>query len=127
MLQSRLVGASVSTICRTIKNLGFSRKKLIRQVALQRSDEKRTEFMEEMRYLKADMIVWIDECGTNRRNEIRKYGYSPRGLTPRGYKLVVYGKRLSAILIVTTHGVEDVFITDKMSMVTYSFSLLTSV
>ena len=53
------VGVSVSTICRTIKNLRFSRKKL-RQVALQRSDEKRTEFMEEMRYLKADMIVWIN-------------------------------------------------------------------
>ena len=78
LLQVTSVGVSVSTICRTIKRLGFSRKKL-RQVALQRSDEKRTEFMEEMRYLKADMIVWIDECGTNRRSEIRKYGYTSEG------------------------------------------------
>ena len=103
---------SVSTICKTLKRLGFSRKKL-RQVALQRSEEQRLEFKEEMAYLDADMLVWIDECGSNRRNEVRKYGYSLRGLTPISYKLVSHGQRFSAIPVVTTRGIEDVFVTNK--------------
>ena len=103
---------SLSTICRTLKRLGFSRKKL-RQIALQRSEEQRLKFKEEISYLNADMLVWIDECGSNRRNEIRKYGYSLRGLTPTSFKLVTHGRRLSAIPIVTTRGIEDVFVTDK--------------
>ena len=63
--------------------------------------------MEEMSYLHADILVWIDECGSNRRNEIRKYGYSLRGLTPSR------GKRYSAIPVMSTRGIEDVLVTDK--------------
>ena len=103
---------SLSTICRTIKRLGFSRKKL-RQVALQRSEEKRIEFLEEMAYIDADMLVWLDETGSDRRDAVRKYGYSLRGMTPVSYTLAGRGKRLSAISTISTRGVEDVFITDK--------------
>ena len=112
LIQISGTDVSVSTICKTLKRLGFSRKKL-RQVALQRSEERRQEFMEEMAYLDADMLVWLDECGSTRRNEVRKYGYSLRGLTPISYKLIVRGQRLSAIPVVTTRGIEDVFITNK--------------
>ena len=72
--------------------------------------------MEEMAYLDADMLVWLDECGSTRRNEVRKYGCSLRGLTPISYtinKLLVHGQRLSAISVVTTRRIEDVFITNK--------------
>ena len=82
-------------------------------MALQRSEEQRLEFKEEMAYLDADILVWIDECGSNRRNEVRKYGYSLRGLTPTSYKFVSSGQRLSAIPVVTIRGIEDVFITNK--------------
>ena len=112
LIQVTGTDVSLSTICRTLKRLGFSRKKL-RHVALQRSEERRLKFMEEMAYLNADMLVWTDECGSDRRNEIRKYGYSLRGLTPVNYKFVCRGKRLSSIPVVTTRGVEDVFVTDK--------------
>ena len=110
----QITGADVcvSTICKTLKRLGFSRKKM-RQVALQRSEEQRLELKEEVAYLDADMLVWIDECGSNRRNEVRKYGYSLRDLTPTSYKFVSRGQRLSAIPVVTTRGIEDVFITNK--------------
>ena len=77
------------------------------------SEEQRLEFKEEMDYLAASMLVWIDECGSSRRNEVRKHGYSLRGLTPTSYKLVCHGQRLSAIPVVTTRGIEDVFITTK--------------
>ena len=112
LIQISGTDVSLSTICRTLKRLGFSRKKL-RQIALQRSEEQRLKFKGKISYLNADMLVWIDECGSNRRNEIRKYGYSLRGLTPTSFKLVTHGRRLSAIPIVMTRGIEDVFVTDK--------------
>lgn len=98
---------SLSTICRTLKWL--------RHVALQRSEEERLSFMEEMFYLHADMLVWIDECGSNRRNEIRKYGYSLKGLTPTNYKFLSRGKRFSAIPVMSTRGIEDVFVTKSLN------------
>ena len=99
--------ASISTIFRTIRRLGFSRKKL-RQVVLRRNDSLRAEFMEEMNYLTADMIVWLDETGSDRRSENRKFGYHLRGITPCSYKLSVQGKRLSCIATMSTRGIEDV-------------------
>ncbi len=112
LIQVTGTNVSLSTVCRTLKRLGFSRKKL-RHIAVQRSEERRLEFMEEMAYFNSDMLVWTDECGSDRRNEIRKYGYSLRGMTPVSYKFFSRGKRLSAIPVLTTRGIEDVFVTDK--------------
>ena len=55
----------------------------------------------------------MKDSGSDRRNGIRKYGYSLRGMTPVSYKFVSCGKRLSAIPVVTTCGIEDIFVTDK--------------
>ena len=90
--------SSIGTIFRTIHCLGFTRKKL-RHVAMQRSDVKSLEFIEEMSYISANMIAWLDE--------INKQGYH-RGLTPTDFKLTVRGKRLSSIGIMSARGVEYV-------------------
>ena len=37
--------------------------------------------MEEMKYINANMIVWLDETGSDRRNECRKREYHLRGVT----------------------------------------------
>ena len=58
--QSTGTWASISTIIHTLCRLDFTRKRL-RHVVLQRSDTKRAEFMEEMGYIRANMIVWLDE------------------------------------------------------------------
>ena len=78
--QSTGTWTSISTIFRTIRRLGFTRK-MLRHIAMQQSDEKRAEFMEEMSYISANMIVWLDETGSDRRNEHRKQGYHLRGMT----------------------------------------------
>lgn len=57
-----------------------------------------------------EMIVWIDETGSDRRNSVRAYGYGLRGLTPVKHQLKVWGKRISAIGVMTTDGIEDVFV-----------------
>ena len=48
---------SPSTVCRTLRRYGLTRKK-IRQVALQRSRELRGAFMAQCFLLKRDMLVW---------------------------------------------------------------------
>ena len=63
-----------STICRTIHSLGFTGQKL-RKAALQRSQEKRGEFLE-IACLDPNVFVWLDETGCDRRNNIRRYGYA---------------------------------------------------
>jgi len=55
--------------------------------------------MEEMAYIDADMLVWLDETGSDRRDAVRKYGHSLRGMTPVSYTLAGRGKRLSAIRV----------------------------
>ena len=54
---------SLSTICRTLRRLGFTRKKL-RHVVLRHSEIDRAEFVELMSYVDANMIVWVDETGS---------------------------------------------------------------
>ena len=102
---------SASTVCRTIKAKDFTRKK-VQVIALQQSEQRRIEFMVQVAATHSpDMFIWIDETGSDRRNSIRKYGYSLRGITPRVCQLHVSGKRISAIPVLTTRGIEDLYLT----------------
>ena len=58
------------------------------------------------------MLLWIDETGFDCRNAIRKYGYGIRGQPPQDRTLVLRGKRYSAIGVLSTEGLKDVYITD---------------
>ena len=104
--QSMGTWTSISTIFRTIRRLGFTQ--MLRHIAMQRSDDEREEFMDEMSYISANMIVWLDETGSDRRNERRKRGYHLRGMTPTDFRITVRGKRLSSIGVMSARGVEDV-------------------
>lgn len=64
--------------------------------------------IEKMQYITANMIVWLYETGSDRRNECRMRGYLLRGMTPTDFRFTVRGKRLSSIGIMSTRGVEDV-------------------
>ena len=99
----------LSTICRAIKQQEFSRKK-VQSIALQQSETKRIQFMTEISAFDPDMLIWIDETGSTRRNSIRTFGYSLRGTRPCTHVLRVSGARLSAIPVMTTRGIEDVFV-----------------
>ena len=56
------------------------------------------------------MIVWVDESGFNRRNTIRAYGYSLRGMCAIDHQLKHGGVRINSIGIMSYLGVEDVYI-----------------
>ena len=46
-----------------------------------------------------ELLVFIDETGADRRNTIRKYGYSVRGKPARSHKLLCQGQHISVIAL----------------------------
>ncbi|XP_065891614.1 uncharacterized protein [Dysidea avara] len=102
----------VSTICRALHRLGFSRQR-IKITSSLRSDDLRAEFIAEMSAFDPSFMQWIDESGFDKRNHLRKYGYGVRGQPPRNYTLTLRGKRYTSIAVLTTNGVEDVYITES--------------
>ena len=102
---------SKSTLCRGAKRMGLNRKKM-RKIATQRSDITRASFMLQVETMHADMFVWVDETGSDKRNAMRHYAYSLRGVTPINYCPYIPGRRISAISAITTRGVEDVYLAE---------------
>ena len=100
---------SLPTICRTLKYMGCTRQSM-HHVAIQRSDELRAKFMAEISVYDPRMLVWLDETGCDRRNTVRKYGYSIRGLPLSDHRLLVRGVRYTAIPVVSLEGVHDVYL-----------------
>lgn len=110
---TRVFGVEVclSTICRTLKLMKCTRQAMHR-VAIQRSDEMRAKFMAEVSLYDPSMLLWLDESGCDRRNTIRKYGYSMRGIPLCDQRLLVRGIRYSAIPILSLEGVHDVYLAE---------------
>ena len=77
---------------------------------MQRNECLRDEFIKEMNYLDANMIIWLDETESDSQSEYQKFGYHLRGMTPRVFKLNIRGKRISSIAIMSTRGIKDVAI-----------------
>ena len=55
-LLSHEISVSISTICRTVRQLGFTRKKL-KHIILKSSERDRELFEDEISYMHLDMIV----------------------------------------------------------------------
>lgn len=51
-----------------------------------------------------NMFVWVDETGSDRRDILRKYGYSIRGDRSEVHRLLVRGKRVSSIAALSSMG-----------------------
>ena len=105
------VTVSIATICRTVHHMGITRQ-VMRHIALQRSDTARAKFMADISVYDPAMFIWLDESGQDKRNAIRRYGYSFRGIRPVEYRLLVRGIRYSSILIMSINCVHDVFLAE---------------
>ena len=82
------------------------------RVAKQRDDKLRAEFMAEISIYDPSMFIWMDETGCDKRNMIRKYGYSIRGRPVCDQRLLVRGTRYSAIPILSLSGIHDVYLAE---------------
>ena len=95
---------SSPTVCRILRKHGLTRKK-IQQVALQRSAITRAKFMADMQFFYTNQLVWLDETGCDRRDHIRKHGYSLRGERPVYHRFLHRGNRVSTITAMCTDGI----------------------
>ena len=102
-----MLEVSVSTICRFLHGNGFTRKKL-QKVALQQDKFLREQYISDVSVYLRHMLVFVDETGADRRNTLRRYGYSLRGKTPRSHELFVRGERISAVACMSCNGLLDV-------------------
>ena len=55
-----------------------------------------------MQIFHTDQIVWLDETGCDRHDQIRKYGYSLRGERPVYHRFLHRGNRVAAITAMCT-------------------------
>ena len=103
-----ITGADVhaSSICRFLSKVGFTRQKM-KYVALQRDKELRSRFVSDVSIYNSDMLIFLDESGTDKRDKLRKYGYSLRGKPPVSHKILSRGQHLSLIAFMSTAGVID--------------------
>ena len=95
---------STSTICRALHEQRFSRTRM-QLVARQRDEFLRATYVAEMSVYDAEMFVFLDETGSDRRNALRRRGYSWRGKPATSHKLLVRGERLNSIACISMEGV----------------------
>ncbi len=84
----------VSSICRFLHQSRFSRKKM-RMIAIQQSEELRSRYVAEVSLYDPEMLVFLDETGSDKNTAMRKFGYRR-------------GKRVSAIAAISSIGILDV-------------------
>ena len=101
------IRCSTPTLCRTFSRLGLTRKNLCR-IAMKCLEEACSEFRTEMASVHADMLIWIDETGTDNRDCCHHCGYHMQGMTPTSHVLNIRGKRLSVITAMSTRGIENI-------------------
>ena len=105
------VSVHLSTICRLLAQHGLTRKKL-QHVALQRTMELRSSFMAGVYSFPTEMFVWIDESGSDSKDQLRRYGYALRGERAVCRKLLIRGRRISAIAAISSQGLVALELTD---------------
>ena len=105
-----LVQVDVGTICRFLHNSGFTHQKL-KIVALLRDEFLCQQFIVDVSVYNTDMLVFIDETGADRRNLLRRHGYSLRGMPLVKQAMLVRGEHLSGMAVMSVHGLLDVRVT----------------
>ena len=86
------IDIAASMVCRLLKKHGHTRKK-IHQIAKQKYTTPREKFMAHISLFDGEAFVWLDETGTDRRDQLRKYGYALRGVTPVYHRILIRGDR----------------------------------
>lgn len=94
---------SIPTICKYLHKQNFSRKKFTFR-AQQRSEELRAKFLTDVSVFEPEMLIF------DKHAALRKYGYALRGRQAISERLLVKGKRYSAIAGLHMGGMLDVYV-----------------
>ena len=109
---STVLGLDVteSAICKFLKKIGFSRQKLA-LYALQRDETLRQQYVTDVTIYPRETLIFVDETGTDRKDTLRKYGYSLRGKPLKAQRLLVRGEHLSCIVAMSLDGIVAIKVT----------------
>lgn len=99
------VQLSVSLLCTFLKETNFTPQKM-HLIARQRDEHLRMQFSIDVSLYKQEMLIFIDETGSDYRDTMRRYGYSIRGIPPKSVKLLIRGERVSVIAAMSSEGVQ---------------------
>ena len=77
------------SICRLLTKHGLTTQK-VQHVALQRTMELKSSFMASVYTFPAEMFVWIDESGSDSKDQLRRYDYALREERAVCRKLLVH-------------------------------------
>jgi len=103
LAQLRQKIVSVRTVWRTMKSLGFHRRKLEIQ-AYEASMSKQAEFILKVSAYETNQLVFVDETHSNRRSLERKYGWALRGQKPMKRGVYLRGKKYSSVAAMCSQG-----------------------
>jgi len=107
LLFTLFIQIDITSICRLLQQSGFTRQKL-RITALQQSEYLRQTYIEEVSIYSPEMLIFLDETGADRRNILRRHGYSMRGRPLVNHQFLFRGSRLSALAFISMCGLLDV-------------------
>lgn len=106
-LQRLDITKSQSTISRLLKDMNFSRKRLVK-VPMERNSvaalNNRQDYARRVQFISDENLVFLDETGLN-LHQTRNYGYSPKNT--KAYKVVKgnRGKNISCMVAINNRGV----------------------
>ncbi len=106
LLEATGADVSATSICRFLSRTGFTRQRM-KYAALQRDKQLRSQFVSDVSIYNPDMLIFLDESGSDKRDCLRKYGYSLRGKPPICHNLLSRGEHVSVIAFLSTEGVLD--------------------
>ena len=92
------------SIRRALKDVHWS-KKATQNVAQERNQDLRDEYMHDISSFHSDQLVFIDETGVDRSIGIHRKGWAPRGKRPRQVKRFHRGQRFQILPAYTQDGV----------------------
>jgi transposase len=98
-----------STISRHLASENWTKKKLYHK-AQQRSAPLRIDWLRKISLFTAEMLVFCDESGTDRRDGERRTGWAPKGLPAWKYTLLRRGKRIQVLPALCVNGLLDLMV-----------------
>jgi transposase len=103
LLEERGVAVSTSTVCRLLKEEGWSRKK-IQRISRSRNEELRSQYKRWMSRFAVEDVVHLDESIFNEKTGWRFRGYAPIGDEARYSENVKRGKTWSVCGVLAVDG-----------------------
>ncbi|KAJ7304645.1 hypothetical protein DFH08DRAFT_758666 [Mycena albidolilacea] len=101
---NRFISVHYTTIHRELERAGMSTKKLD-EVAEERSEPSRLDYIREISQIPADCIAFLDETSKNDKTPGRRLGRAKKGKRATKRRKAVRGRRLTATGVLTSRGI----------------------